>query len=61
MAEDVSIVPSWEVSAKIFITNLLYGSDPVTQEGSKDALLAMARALDKIQDRMTEVEKYGLN
>ena len=61
MAEDISIVPSWEVSAKIFITNLMCGSNPQVQENSKEALLAMARALDKIQDRMTEVEKYGWN
>jgi hypothetical protein len=61
MPEDVSIVPSWEVSAKIFITNLMCGTNPVVQESSKEALLAMARALDKIQDKMTEVEKYGLN
>ena len=61
MPEDISIIPSWEVTAKIFITNLICGSNPVVQENSKEALLAMARALDMIQDRMTEIERNGLD
>ena len=55
--EGTPFIGSWEGTAKIFVSNLLYGTDEHTKEKSAEVLITIAKALD---DVIAEIEtKFG--
>ena len=55
--EGMPFIDSWEGTVKIFVSNLLYGTDEHTKEKSAEVLVTIGKALD---DVIAEIEtKFG--
>jgi len=46
--EGIPFIDSWEGTAKIFVSNLLYGTDEHTKQRSAEVLVTIAKALDTL-------------
>ena len=55
--EGLPFIDSWEGTARIFVSNILYGTDEHTKQKSAEVIISIAKALDTL---VAEVEaKFG--
>ena len=45
------VVPTWEAAARIYVENLLHGTDPKVKQNSADELVRMGKVLDRIKEQ----------